>query len=389
MPTARRPAWSVPTMLALARSRAPETSSASPDAPGRSGSRLHQVDADLPVSFRHLGVIRHVEAGRRAGAAPRDTASGTPKFFAVTAEPTRPARWPSGTGLCPGAVARLPWRRGACSPGCTVQGAFAMVRFVGAGACEVAGECSFETCSYAGGRENGHSQPEVAHDKVSSVLFEVPVLTETTDEVSRILWIACNFVPFGPGWSHIPTPINSGLGFRHGPVPGAFARPPGLTNHRLPRSRVNGRLGARLRRAGAAWVGAVLEGRRRRCLAGKGRRAHSEVDVGRLRLGGLLVLGLAPGIACAAWPAVELAFRPAGLLPAAPLAGLSLDRVTGACHGSSPRSWPSTVSRIGGAVRARGVRAAAAGPPPKLEQIPVQVALRRFRADVLRIDGSR
>ena len=40
-----------------------------------------------------------------------------------------------------------------------------------------------------------------------------------------------------------------------------------------------------------------------------------------------------------------------------------------------PRSRPNTVSRIGGAVPARGVRAAA-GPPPELEQVPVQAAYR-------------
>ena len=94
-------------------------------------------------------------------------------------------------------------------------------------------------------------------------------------------------------------------------------------------------------------------------LAGSGKgELHPEVDVGRLRLrpGGLLVLGFAAGTARAARFAVELPIRPAGLLPgslapgaplprvpAAPLAGFSLDlrlalsvaaihRVRGACH---------------------------------------------------------
>ena len=43
--------------------------------------------------------------------------------------------------------------------------------------------------------------------------------------------------------------------------------------------------------------------------------ATPEVDVGRLLLGGLLVLGLAAGTACTARLAVELPIRPAGLLP--------------------------------------------------------------------------
>ena len=94
-------------------------------------------------------------------------------------------------------------------------------------------------------------------------------------------------------------------------------------------------------------------------LAGSGKgNLHPEVDVGRLllRSGGLLVLGFAAGTARAARLAVEHPIRPAGFLPgslasraplprvpAAPLAGFSLDprlalsvaaihRVRGACH---------------------------------------------------------
>ena len=137
---------------------------------------------------------------------------------------------------------------------------------------------------------------------------------ETTDEISHILWISKQFRAFRLWLSPHPDTNNFWTPFPPRAVAAAFARPPGLTDHRLPRRRVKGRQGARLRRAGAAWVAAVLAGRRRRCLAGSGRGAHPEVDVGRLRLGGLPVLGLAPGTARVARPAVELAFRPAGLL---------------------------------------------------------------------------
>ena len=123
---------------------------------------------------------------------------------------------------------------------------------------------------------------------------------ETTDKISRILWISKQFRAFRLWLSPHPDTNNFWTPFPPRAVAAAFARPPGLTDHRLPRRRVKGRQGARLRRAGAAWVAAVLAGRRRRCLAGSGRGAHPEVDVGRLRLGGLPVLGLAPGTARAA-----------------------------------------------------------------------------------------
>ena len=137
------------------------------------------------------------------------------------------------------------------------------------------------------------------------------------------------------------------------------------------------------------------------------------------------MLGLAPGTAR---PAVVLAIRPAGILPgslasgvplpqlpAAPLAGFSLDpllvvsfavdsgaaihRVKGACHvivaplvarvaaEHSLPDWSQPPEaefvqgvrgprqRVG-AVTARGVRAVVAGPPLELEQIPVQGAHR-------------
>ena len=87
-------------------------------------------------------------------------------------------------------------------------------------------------------------------------------------------------------------------------------------------------------------------------LAGSGKRErHPEVDVGRFRPGGLLVLGLAAGTARVARPAVELAFRPAGLppgslasgaplarLPAVPLAGFSLDPPFAVSVAAIPRS---------------------------------------------------
>ena len=71
-------------------------------------------------------------------------------------------------------------------------------------------------------------------------------------------------------------------------------------------------------------------------LAGSGEgEIHPEVDVGRLRLrlGGLLVLELADGTARTARLAVDLAIRPAGILPGllalAFAAGSAVDSVTG------------------------------------------------------------
>ena len=105
------------------------------------------------------------------------------------------------------------------------------------------------------------------------------------------------------------------------------------------------------------------------------------------------MLGLAPGTARAARPAVELAFRPAGLLPgssasgaprprlpAAPLTGFPLDRVTGTYHVIVAPLAACVAAKHGlpdgwggpGAWR----RAVAAGPPPELEQVPVQAAHR-------------
>ena len=66
---------------------------------------------------------------------------------------------------------------------------------------------------------------------------------------------------------------------------------------RLPRrSPVKGHQGARLSRAGGTWVSAVFAGRRRRCVGrkrGGGATPQGRRRASRLRLGGLLVLGLA------------------------------------------------------------------------------------------------
>ena len=129
-------------------------------------------------------------------------------------------------------------------------------------------------------------------------------------------------------------PIDSGVGSRAARAPGS-----------------SGRTQRGLRQFSRSVAGVVVAG------SGKG-ELHPEVDVGRLRLrpSGLLVLGLPAGTARAARLAVEHPIRTAGLLPgslasraplprvpAAPLAGFSLDprlalfvatihRVRGACH---------------------------------------------------------
>ena len=124
-----------------------------------------------------------------------------------------------------------------------------------------------------------------------------------------------NYSSFCSGRSHIPTPIVSGFDFRPGPSP-AVARPPGLTDHRPPAVAGSrparapgsaGRVARGLRQCSRGVAGAVAG-------SGKG-ELRPEVDVGHLRLGGLLVLAPVAGNARAARLAFELAIRPAGLLP--------------------------------------------------------------------------
>ena len=85
-------------------------------------------------------------------------------------------------------------------------------------------------------------------------------LTSEPTRISVSCGFQSNYSSFCSGRSHIPTPIVSGFDFRLRPSP-AVARPPGLTDHRPPRRRrVKDRQGARLRRAGGAWVAAVFAG---------------------------------------------------------------------------------------------------------------------------------